>query len=64
MEYLSYKGGCGVHGCTCIEVLKRKLAWPTDKWLRVINSYTTKKLKNSHFKSKTILYALLCLCGT
>ena len=24
MEHFSYKGGCGIHGCTCIETFKRR----------------------------------------
>ena len=50
----SYKGGCGIHGLTRIEIFKEELAWATDKWLWVIGNimlfttviYTTKKLKN------------------
>ena len=46
--------------------LKEELAWATDKWLRVIStiSYSSKELKGtkeeSHFKFKTIMFALLC----
>ena len=38
MECFSYKGGCGVHECTCIEALKKKLAWAIDKQLQVISN--------------------------
>ena len=48
--------------------LKEELTWAIDKRLRVIstvmlfkNSKSTKELKEkSHFKFKTVLYALLC----
>ena len=36
MERYGYNGGCGVSKHTRIEVFKRKLAWATDKWLRLI----------------------------
>ena len=31
-----FNGGCGVHGSTCIEVLK-ELVLATDKWLWIIS---------------------------
>ena len=42
-EHFSCKGECDV----CIlNHLKEKLAWATDKWLLVINFYTTEELNN------------------
>ena len=39
MEHFSYKGGCGIRECTCIETfIKEELAWAIDKWLRVISN--------------------------
>ena len=34
-EHFSYKGGCGMHGRTCIKASKRRA---TDKWLQVISN--------------------------
>ena len=30
-EHLSYKGGCGICGCTCIEDFKRRTGLGVDK---------------------------------
>ena len=38
MEHFSYKGGCGICGCTHIKMLKKELSWAIDKWLRVIGN--------------------------
>ena len=35
MEHFSFKGGCGICGCTRIKAFKEELAWATDKWLQV-----------------------------
>ena len=37
MERFSYKGGCGVHGCTRIETFK-ELGWAIDKQFRLITN--------------------------
>ena len=37
MEHFSYKGGCGIHECTCIEAFKEAMVWATDKRLQVIS---------------------------
>ena len=50
-DRFSYKGGCGICECMCIEA--EELAWAVDKQLRVISNKmlfkavvrTTKKLK-------------------
>ena len=36
--HFSYKGGCGVHGCTRIKEIKEEMAWATDKRLQVISN--------------------------
>ena len=51
MKHFSYKGGCGMHGHTRIEVLKRRAGLGCGFRLLVLkcylkNNYTTKKLKN------------------
>ena len=39
MERFSYKGGCDVRECTCIETFKRRAGLGyIDKWLRVISN--------------------------
>ena len=38
MEYLNYKGGCGICVCTYIEAFKEELDWAIDKWLQVISN--------------------------
>ena len=44
MEHFSYNGGCGA---CIIRHIKEYLTWALDKQLQVIlNSYTTKELKN------------------
>ena len=35
-ESFNYKGGCSVHGHTCIEAFKKEPTWAIDKWLQVI----------------------------
>ena len=37
-ECFNYKGGCGVHMHTGIEVFKEELAYTTDKRLHVISN--------------------------
>ena len=34
----SHKGGCGVHGRMCIEVLKEELTWATYKRFQIISN--------------------------
>ena len=38
MECFSYKGGCGIHEHTRIEILKEELVWVIDKQLWVISN--------------------------
>ena len=44
MEHFNYKGGCDM--AMCIKAFKRRAGWAIDQCLQVINSYTTKALRN------------------
>ena len=67
MERFSYKGWCGIHNHMHIEAFKEELALTIDKQLRIVSNKMLFKtiipLRNqrkSRYKSKTILYVLLC----
>ena len=59
MKHFSYKGGCGVHGRTRIEMFKRRAGLGYGFRLLVIKcNYTTKKLK----KKAVINLKQYCMC--